>query len=64
MIKVGVQAAAGEKVLRCLVLDFLAGETWLGTASRLPGLLGKWLLSAGSAGVFGTRVRNQRSSHG
>lgn len=54
MIKAGVQAAAGEKVLKCLVLDFQAGGTWLRTASRLPGLLG----------VFGTRVRHQPSSHG
>lgn len=44
MIQVGVEAAAGEKVLRCLVLDFQAGGTWLGRASRLPGLLGKRVL--------------------
>lgn len=51
MIQVGVQAAAGGKVLRCLVLDFQAGGAWLRTASRLPGLLGKWLV-----GVLGCLV--------
>lgn len=46
VIKTGVQAAAGEKVLRwmplvSLVLDLQAVVTWLGTAS---GLWGKGLL--------------------
>lgn len=58
MIQVGVQAVAGEKVWRCLVLDFQAGGTWLRTARAA------WEVAAESVRVFGARVRNKISSHG